>query len=654
MAKRLAYFSVLSGIFLGIFSLFRFLFFLKYSYRIESGETSDILHAFLLGIRFDLAVLGMVYGLFWFLSTLHFLNRFRFYTFLWSYPPILIFAWIIGHLVGDLVYFENANKHIGYEAFVFIGKDLIFIFYSFLVNDPIAFLVSFGIGFAYLYFSYRGYKKYFQGDYHFESKGKTLLYSCSTLALVVVLVRGGIQDSPLRASDSMVSDDNFTNQIALNGVFTSIMDLKSQKIPPTLKMDALQATAIVRQEIDYAGAEWINLPQYPLLRKTVAKNQGTPPNIVIILLESWTGKFVQPISDGIVHGKELTPHFNRLTKQGHAFRRFFASGGRTTNGMLSVLTGIPDRPGLTAVRTHQILSNFSSIGNITKTLGYRTIFVTGDDLNFDNVRTIMPRWGFDVVLGKDYMAATGKYKIGAWGYDDRDLLEVLEMEIAKTPAGTPYLGVALTMSTHYPYKVPDGRFEIFDPSIQDYDYLNTYHYADWALHDFMESLAKSPQFRDTIFVFVGDHTHHRYLSYYEDRNIPFLLYAPGRIKPKLDDRIANQLDIIPTILGLIGKETYFTAMGKDLLDPSNQVSSAYFAYGNTFGWIEDNLFYYQFSDGPHNLQFTVNPPHGDNPACKQNPLACELHKNKAKAFFNLSIDMMNRDKIFPLAIPGTN
>lgn len=625
---------------------------MQYSYRIESGTTWEILLAFLLGIRFDLSVLGIVFGIFWLMSSLHFLNRFRFYTFLWSYPPILVFAWIFGHLVGDLIYFENANKHIGYEAFVFIGKDLVFIIYSFLLNDPIGFFLALALGLGYLYLTYYFYKKYFRGEFYSERTPVILLKFTSVLILSVILIRGGLQESPIRASTAIVSDDNFVNHIALNGVFTSIMDIKSQKIPKSLKMDLAKSTLIVRNEIEYEGALWVENPKYPILRKKIQTNSGKPPNIVLILLESWTGKYIEGITDGRAHGKEVTPHFNRLTKKGHFFSKFFATGGRTTNGMISVLTGIPDRPGLTAVRTHQILSNFSSIGNITKALGYRTIFVNGDDLNFDNVKTIMPRWGFDVVLGKKHMESSGKYKIGGWGFDDRDIYSVMEEEIDNTPEDQPFLAVGLTMTTHYPYIVPDKKFEIFSPEEQDYDFLNTYHYADWALHDFMEKMRKSPRFSNTIFLFVGDHTHHRYLNYYEDRNIPFFIYAPGRINPKMDTRIAGQIDILPTIIGLIGKEVYFSSMGKDLLAKGMNNESAYFAYGNTFGWIEDNLFYFQFADGPTNLQFTVDPPHEENPICKNNSLACESHKTKAKAFFNLGMEILNQDRIFPLQIAG--
>ncbi|MCG9876217.1 MAG: sulfatase-like hydrolase/transferase [Leptospiraceae bacterium] len=656
MIKRFRYFFAYSIVFLALLTIFRFLFILKYSYRMDVYEPSLVFRAILIGIQFDLASLAMILGLFWILSSLHILNRYRLYVIIWSYLPILLFAWVLAHMIGDLIYFENANKHIGYEGFVFFGKDLFTIISSFAKNDPLTFFLSIiGISF-YIIFSFKIYRKYFQFEFLPEKFWITVRNVIIVLVFSAILIRGGINDSPLRASHSIISEDNFINNIALNGIFTSIMDMKSQKIPSILKMDELQAVEIVRAELDYEGAKWANDPQFPLLRKTIPKknrrlliNKNIPskPNIVIILLESWTGKLTASSGNGFVNGIEVTPYFNALSKKGHSFQKFFATGGRTTNGMLSILTGIPDRPGLTAVRTPQILSNFSGIGNILKPLGYNTIFVKGADLSFDNVKLIMPRWGFDTVYGKEYIESLNEYPLGAWGYDDENLLKVLEKEIDKTSPDKPFLATALTMTTHYPYKVPDKKFEIFDKDVQDFDYFNTMHYADWAIHNFIESMKKSARFKNTIFIFVGDHTHHRFLNYYEDRNVPLLVYAPGIIGPKQDNRITSQLDIVPTILGLINEEISFSAMGRDLLDPSANINSAYFAYGSSFGWIEENLFYFQYSDGPQDLKLTVNPPHIDFKECEMNPLICQMSNLKAKAFYNLSMDLMNQNRIFP-------
>ena len=590
----------------------------------------------------------MLLGLAFILSKISLLNRFLLFRFFWTFYPILLFLWSAGHLTGDLLYYENANKHIGYEAIIFFA-DLPLLISSALKENPFTMslillgIVSLSTTLLFLYFKTKIYSRTEKGSF-FQSLIKLALGSF----LIIIFIRGGIQQTPLRASNAIVGEDTFINNIALNGIYTTIMDLKSQSIPPLHKMEATDAIQVFQSEASYAGTEFIGGIEFPLLRKQNQNNPGKVPNIVLIFQESWTGKFVWPISDGKILGKELTPYYNQMAKKGHAFKNFYANGGRTSNGLMSVLTGIPDRPGLTAVRSHQILGNFSGLGTVFQNWGYDTIFITGDDLQFDNLGKIIPHWGFKNLIGKKEIAKTEKYQIGAWGYDDEDIFSILHEEMNKSYAkGKPFLGTALTMTTHYPYKVPDKKFEIFDPSMQDFDYLNTYHYADAALQEFMKKMEKEPYFENTIFVFVADHTHHRYLSYYEDRNVPFLIYSPKFIKPKLDETISSQLDVYPTILGLVGKETEFSAMGRNLRAKNLGPGKAYFAYGAAFGWIEDNQFVYQWVDGDKSLHFTAKPPYMENKECNASKILCAKSLLKAKAYFNLSIDLMNQNKIFP-------
>ncbi|PJZ50641.1 LTA synthase family protein [Leptospira saintgironsiae] len=626
-----------------ILILYKSAFLWVYSYRLEGAETKDVLWAILVGLRFDISVIGMILGPFAFLSCLPYINRFKFFNFFWGYFPILISVWMLSHLIADIVYFENANKHIGYEGFVFIGKDMGVILKSAFEQNPFLAVVASLLVLVFLPLSTYLFLKFNPYKHEPESWKRDSILSFVVLVLVVFAIRGGIQETPLRASNAIVSGHSFVNNIALNGVFTSIMDLKSQSIPNYLKLETKESVRIVRKEISYDGAEFVG-KKYPLLRKQKQTNNGKPPNIVLILLENWTGKFIDPISDGKVFGKELTPNFNKLLRKGRFYTRFFASGGRTTNGMMSILTGLPDRPGLTVVRTHQVLGNFSGIGNIFKGLGYDTFFVTGGDLSFDNKATLMPHWGFDSVLGEKEIAKLNRFKIGAWGYDDADVLQVLHEKISESKK--PFLGVSLTLSTHYPYRAPDPKFRIFKEDERDYEYLNVYHYADWALRDFMDRAEKSQYFDNTIFIFVADHTHHRYLDYYEDRNIPFLIYSPGKILPAIDDRDASQLDVIPTILSLVGKEAYFSAMGRNLLAPK-KTESAYFAYGNLIGWIESDLFYIHFVDGNRNLKYSAKGPREEVNLCDTEARICDSHFNKARAFLNLSHELMNQNLVFP-------
>lgn len=357
--------------FFAILTLYRFTFLGVYFYRLEDIKTSEMLRALLLGVRFDLATISMVLGLFAVLSAVPYLNRYSYYRFFWGYTPIILSLWMISHLVADIIYYENANKHIGYEGFVFLGKDLGVLLKSAFEQNPFLSIGTLFFLAVFLPVSTWIFKKFNPYKYVELSWKQELIQLVLILAVVIIGIRGGLQTSPIRATNAIVSGNTFANNLALNGVFTSVMDMKSQSIPGFLRMDSKEYIEVVRKEISYEGAEFIS-NRYPLLRVQKETNKGTPPNIVLILLENWTGKFIRPISDGLVDGKEVAPNFNQLIKKGKFFNHFMASGGRTTNGMMSILTGVPDRPGLTVVRTHQVLGNFSGLGSIFGKMGYDT------------------------------------------------------------------------------------------------------------------------------------------------------------------------------------------------------------------------------------------------------------------------------------------
>lgn len=634
---------------LSFFSIYRCLFFLIYKYRVENIDSIQVIKAFLIGIRFDLATTAILLIVFGFLSKWQKFSRFRFYRWIWIYTPLLLFPIATFHLFADLVYYENANKHIGYEAIVFLG-DLPVLTKSLLQESPLSILVLIFILFLNGILIYHFHKKLGLSELHDSPKSisNQLMRTFLWVFFCFVCFRGGLQESPLRASEAIISDDPLINQLALNGIYTTINDFKSQSIPKHLKLTRSEALAIVKDEVNYDSAIFLNDSSFPLVRKTIPDPNSKIKNIVLIIQESWTGKYVWPVGSGIWEGKEVTPHYNKLAKKGHSFRKFYANGGRTSNALLSILTSIPDRPGLTAIRTPQILSQFSSLGNILFKLGYRTSFITGDDLKFDSLETILPHWGFNHLTGKKEIFKDGRFQIGAWGFDDEVLFQLAEEEMdLATRDNQPFLMTVLTMTTHYPYKVPDKKFEIYDQNTNDFDYLNTYHYADFALHEFMQKMEKKPFFDETLFVFIGDHTHHRYLSYYEDRMVPFLLYAPKHIKPMLDERIASQLDILPTIIGFLNSPIEFAGFGKDLRNKNVKSGTTYFAYGSACGWISDSKILYQSVDGDTQFIFEMNPPYGEDLLCKENKINCHPETNKAKAIFNLSLDLMNQNSIFP-------
>ncbi|MBK7054402.1 MAG: sulfatase-like hydrolase/transferase [Leptospiraceae bacterium] len=393
-----------------IFFLYRVIFLLAYKDRLDGGSVSLILQSFLVGLRFDASVTASVIAPFYFLSLLFPLNRFRAYQFLWAFLPNVIIAWIAMHLVGDTIYFANANKHLGYEGFVFLNKDIFVLIQSFFLEQPALFLFLIGVVISYLTLAIYIYKNYFVYE---ETTRKPLSRGMEFflfLFLSVLLVRGGIQPTSLRPSHAIISNNGFINILGLNGVFTSYYDLSQTQIPNAKKVPFAESALFVREAISYDGAEFVN-PAFPILRKVTAVNENNPPNLVIILLESWTGKFVKPISkDGLVDGIEVTPNFNHLAEKGVFFRRFFATGGRTSNGLIATLTGIPDRPMMSLLHTQEANARVSGIGKLLKQANYESLFMTGSDLSFENIEPHIKQWGFNTIVDERTIDKTKRFK----------------------------------------------------------------------------------------------------------------------------------------------------------------------------------------------------------------------------------------------------
>ncbi|MDF3820241.1 LTA synthase family protein [Leptospira sp. 96542] len=630
---------------LGLFflTIYRVAFFSMYSYRMTDKSFWIVMKAFLKGVRFDISVLSILLGFSLVYSSLHFLNRSKIYRAVWRTLPIVFVILLLFLLIADLIYYENGNKHLGYEAFAYLGLEMFPLIGSAFAQNPLFFLfgllvialISFGI------YKFQRRFPYTHTSLHY---GWASFQFLLILALVILGIRGGIQTSPLRNSDAIITKETITNDLVLNPGFTVITDLKMTKVDKRHVMALNVASKLVQEKVSYSGAEFVS-SEYPLLRRTTVQSSKPLPNIIVIVLEGWTGKFIDIIGDGKVEGKEVTPHFNKLIRQGMFFQNFFASGGRTTNGLMALMGGIPDRPGLTAVRTPQILNRFSGLGNIAKTIGYDTLFVTGTDLSFNNKGSIMYHWGFDTLVGKQELEKNPEYKTGPWSYLDESSLDAMHKRLLEVKKDKPIVSVIHTGTTHYPYKVPEEKFRLFGSDTQDSEYLNVLYYADFALKEYLDKAKTAPYFKDSIFFFVSDHSHHRFLNYYEDRNVPFLIYAPGRIKPEIRKDITSQLDLIPTILGFLEREVYFSVIGRDLRQVKGD--SAYFAYGNIFGWIEDDFLYYQSVQGGVGETKTIKPPFIDIGLCYQNIKLCEKHSNFTKAYLNLGDELLKSNKLFP-------
>jgi phosphoglycerol transferase MdoB-like AlkP superfamily enzyme len=627
-----------------IFLTFRILFFIKFQEDIKGFPLYDYVLVFLHGFRFDWSIVSIVTFPSLVFSILRPLNRYRGYIIFWKYLPLPFFIYFVFHLTGDIIYFQNANKHLGYEGFAFFGKDFEVVFRSVLENQLQIVIISFLVGvilFSSAIFILRNL------EYEIEARPlwREILSNLTWIFVFVILARGGFQNSVIGASNAIVTKNTQLNQMVLNGVFTTLLDFRVEKYPKIQSMNPVEAIAVTRELISYPTAKFVTDSPYPLLRKTIPDSSLGKPNIVLLMLESWPAKYIYGDS-GIINGKEITPNFNKLRKEGIYFSRFFANGGRTSNGLVSILTGIPDRPGISLTHTKYSLNHFSGLGSLLKSAGYDVNFYYGGEMSFENLTPVIKNWGFDTLYDFVFFQNTEKYSKGVWGFNDLDVYNqiISDLEADSNPA--PKLTVCLSLSTHHPFQIPDKSFELLSPVTEEDRFVNSLYYADYAIGEFINKFKKLPSFENTIFIFVSDHTSHRNLNYYQDRNIPFLIYSPKYFKPSIHDRISSQIDILPTILGFINHEFIFSSLGRDVLH-DHRGGYAYFAFGNIFGFAENKIMYLDTVDEPNGLNFTVESPFKEMGPCKKNPLPCLEASTKARAFLNIQELLLKKNLITP-------
>ncbi|NUM40854.1 MAG: sulfatase-like hydrolase/transferase, partial [Leptospiraceae bacterium] len=388
--------SLYSGLaYFFILTIYRILFFIYNHNTDEKTNTTEIIKAFLFGIRFDLSTISIIVI---FILAISFAGNFKYffkYQKQLTFIPLIILEWMVLHLGADILYFKNSNKHLGYEAIVFLGKDFTVIFRSALNADLFfilgIFITLIGAGLIFFKGLNTLRTTITSNTNYIQSISHNVLFIC----ILVVLIRGGFQKSPISPGNAAFSKNFFLNNLALNGVFTVLSDLKWKNSPNIQKIKIEEAILIARNEISYPESQFIS-SRYPILRKTKAKPNTTPPNIVLVILESWTGKFINSKLPDF-QSKEITPIFNKLIQKGVYFQNFFSTGGRTSNGLFAILTSIPDRPGFSTIHSQNALANVGGLGNVLKYAGYDSIFIYGGELDFENIKPLVKHWGYDTL-----------------------------------------------------------------------------------------------------------------------------------------------------------------------------------------------------------------------------------------------------------------
>jgi phosphoglycerol transferase MdoB-like AlkP superfamily enzyme len=299
--------------------------------------------------------------------------------------------------------------------------------------------------------------------------------------------------------------------------------------------------------------------RHDLTRTVSARNDGLGPlNVVVVVEESFGAGYVGAYGDK----RGLTPAFDRLAAEGLRFSNAFATGTRTVRGLEAIALSLPPIPSESVVKRPGC-EGMANWGQVMKSHGYRTSFLYGGYGYFDNMNHFFGSNGFAL---SDRTDIAHPRFTNVWGVSDEDLLQhALGYFDGESATGQPFFSIIMSISNHRPYTFPGGI-----PGIpaEGGGRKAGVRYADYALGRFMEAARRHPWYDNTLFVIVADHdarVYGRAQVPIEHYRIPLLFYAPARLAPRVCEADISQMDIAPTVLGLLGLGYTAPFYGQDVL-----------------------------------------------------------------------------------------
>lgn len=551
LMTRLTKSALLFVLALLVFGIFRGLLLWVYSGQFDGLTPRMVASAFMYGVRFDASTVVVVFIVPLLLMNIPFAFAQRagwFNYFAWLlYALTLIMA---GVLVGDLIYFGFVDRHLGYEIML-LGNDGGFVL-DMAFGSYKWIMAAFAVGAALLFAAWYKILTFKSApERHMAAK-----YAVMLLGLIVI-GRGGITNKPISAIDAFTTGETRYGNLVLNGVFTAAHASNNSKSVNHHFMPLADALHGVQGSASPPDAE------FPMLKRYPARPTGR--NIVFVMLESWDPKYID--SFGGDHF-ELTPNFDALAGQGLRFDNFYAAGQRSIEGAQAALTGLPILTGMPVIGSGLELSNISRLGSIAKSNGYSTLMVQSAERVSFRMSSIASATGFDQFYGMEDIPMLRDYpdpRGARFGWDYETLMFFKNK--LDTLSG-PFVSMVFTGTTHIEYARLGPQFEL-RPHSRDGEggFLNTLYYADWSLGEFLKSARQSPWFGNTVFIFCADHTQGHYQktgTFIEKFRIPFLIYAPAIYKPQVLATVGSQLDIMPTIIDILGFGQPFAALGESL------------------------------------------------------------------------------------------
>jgi phosphoglycerol transferase MdoB-like AlkP superfamily enzyme len=614
---------------------------------LEPAGWASIARALWKGLRFDASILSCILIPGTLLYFAAFITQWRFLRWILQGYFALVALLMPLLWLADLQYFEETGKHFTSELLDYLGPSVWPDISGAFKLHPWLSSLSLLVCAALLVLTVLGIRRL--SRVCFSTGEMRRAYFLLALPVFLLLeglaVHGTFHHQALRIGDSCISSNPHINALCLNPVFSSFKASTSSTGRQFRFYDEEFNIATTRNLLGCGKVPPLN-PRYPLLRESSGFERGNRKNIVVFVLESWSGQDM-----GCLGSKAgVTPVFDDLARGGLLFTRFYATGIRTAEGMLSILCSFPNQPSRAIMgRPGVYQTHWRSISQILDEIGYRNLFISGRSLKFDNMKEFLGFIRFHTIIGKDDFPASVTASKDSWaGYSDEDVMRRADEEFARSK-DRPFLGVIYTMNSHSPFEIPPGVPTAYPPSSVTNKYLNSIKYTDATLGSFFRLARSRPYFKDTIFLFVADHARTREKFGLADQHyIPLLIYAPGQISPGTDSQVAGQVDLLPTILGLLQLKTIHASWGRDLLTAPKDEGFAFCVVGGEVRWRQDKYLLSDHLSRRSPLLFdTIRDPKCTENLWQKRKKDGETLQTRLRAYLSLSQTLLRKNRVYP-------
>lgn len=511
-------------------------------------------------------------------------------------PTSILFLIICSLSFGNVEYFREFGFNVNSSILNYFGdtNEIVATFFSGNDYNPVTNLsIIFILTLGFIKLTKKNLEKInLNLKFDFFSNLKAIVSILVIITLGVFSSRGGFSEAVLDWGRGYYSEYSYMNQFAINPVFSlgrSYYNLKKEQrkgraLERTFSIDELKYN--IREIVEDQQAQYIS-DKNPLLRITDTKKNQKNYNVVIVLMESFMSKYIGVQGAQI----DLTPNFNKLAKEGVLFNNFYATGTRSNRGIASVTVSYPSPKVISVTKEFTAGQKaFFSLPKILKERGYETSFIYGGDAEFDNMAGFLKLNGVDNIVDERNFSKDDKTI--KWGVPDDKLFEKSIDYLNNIKK--PFFATIFTLSNHAPYDI-DSNYKLFKNNEfgELTNRLNAFHFADVALGQFIDNIKEQKWAKNTIFVFVADHgfkTDSNFDLNWENFKIPLLLWSPGDIfNPEVKEITSSQVDILPTVMGVLGGTYKNSSWGKNLLIASQEDSYAYIVQNNFYGVIKDNF-----------------------------------------------------------------